>query len=303
MIWGEWTDDDLPAVVALLNRVSPYDTFVPEHVREMVFQDPQYRPDLLLGAWERGRLVAVAAGVVRQVPGSAAPPVGYLKLLAVVPERQRQGLGSALLARLTERLQAAGATALRVFGDSPAYLRPGVDFRLTPLVCFLLRHGFEWRRHAVNMEARLPTLLLETQADEERLRAQGITIRRLTPADAEAFQASMARDWSWFWQVEAGRTLRRQPISTFIALAGEDIIGFASYDATGPGQFGPMGVAPTRRGLGIGAVLLKRCLADMRERGYVVADIQWVGPIAFYARTVGAVISRCFWQYERPLAP
>jgi hypothetical protein len=55
------------------------------------------------------------------------------------------------------------------------------------------------------------------------------------------------------------------------------------------------------RGAGIGATLLRRCLADLRDAGQASADIQWVGPIGFYARHVGAELSQCFWQFERQL--
>ena len=57
--------------------------------------------------------------------------------------------------------------------------------------------------------------------------------------------------------------------------------------------FGPTGVHKKLRGLGIGKVLLLHCLLDMKQRGYPRCEIGWVGPIPFYAHTVGA-------RYVRP---
>jgi hypothetical protein len=55
------------------------------------------------------------------------------------------------------------------------------------------------------------------------------------------------------------------------------------------------------RGSGVGAVLLRRCLADQRALGLATAQICWVGPVAFYARTVGAYLERTFRIMHREL--
>lgn len=298
-----WDEGDLAGVVRLLNAASAFDQFQAEAVREAVFEDPDYAPELLIAARETGALVAAAAAVVRR-PRDDEPPggaTGYVKLLAVAPAWQRRGIGSRLLSEVEARLARAGATTIRVFGDAPSYLRPGVDFRLTPLVCCLLGRGYRWVRNAVNMRVELAQADLDTAAAEARLRAQGILVRRLAPADAPAFEQYLGREWHWRWQVEALRTLRRHPVAAHIALHAGEIAGFACHSVAGPGQFGPMGTRPALRGRGIGAVLLRRCLVDLRDAGHATADIQWVGPIGFYARHAGAQLSQCFWQFERTL--
>jgi hypothetical protein len=62
-----------------------------------------------------------------------------------------------------------------------------------------------------------------------------------------------------------------------------------------------MGTLESERQHGIGTVLLKRCLADLRTAGHGSAQIDWTGPVRFYARAVGARIDRTFWPYQKSL--
>ena len=304
IIIDPWDNAHLPEVVDLLNVASPFDHFTVAQVAAAVFEDVDYAPGLLFSARSAGKLVGVAAGVARRArkPGDQSLPIGFVKLLAVHPDLQGQGIGTALLGALEDALSAAGAGTMRVFGDSPSYLRPGVDFRLTGLICFLQRRGYlVVGTPRANMAVDLARTDLDTTRDEARLATEGIVIRRLILSDADPFRAYLERSWSWTWTVEAIRTLQSEPVPTHVALARDEFVGFASHGTSGPGEFGPMGVKPELRRLGIGAVLLKRCLADLRDDGFATADIQWVGPFGFYARQVGAVMSQCFWQLERSL--
>ena len=292
---GTWDAGELGAAVALLNRASERDWFPIEQVREAVLEDDGLRPELMLAARDGDEMVGVAVGVTR---GEGA----HVKLFAVAPERRRRGVGTELLAEIEARLAASGAKTVRLFADAPWYLRPGVDYQSTAMVSFFERRGYETRRPACNMSVDLAKAPLDTAADERRLLADGIVVRRLAAADEDGFTRYMDEKWGVNWRTEATRALRRGPVSTHVATtpAGE-FIGFASHSVSGPGQFGPMGTNPELRGKGVGAVLLKRCMADLRDAGLAEADIQWVGPKGFYADAVGAVISRCFWQYEKAL--
>ncbi|HEY3078865.1 MAG TPA: GNAT family N-acetyltransferase [Chloroflexota bacterium] len=288
--------DELEAVVDLLDVASTFDRFPLQQVLEATLDDPGVDPELLLGVRDGERLIAAAVGVTR-------PELGQVKIFVVHPEHRRQGIGSALLAELEKRLAARGAKSVRFFADAPHYLRPGVDFRDTPFISFLERRRYEQRRAVCNMLSDLATARLDTAADEARLGTAGFEIRRLAQADAAAFEEYLLERWTPGWRTEAMRSLRRNPVSTHVARRDGRIVGFASHSVSGPGEFGPMGTNQELRGQGVGAVLLRRCLADQREAGFAESDIQWVGPKGFYADHVGARVSRCFWQYERPLSP
>jgi GNAT superfamily N-acetyltransferase len=82
----------------------------------------------------------------------------------------------------------------------------------------------------------------------------------------------------------------RQPISVFVATIDRELAGFAAYECTRRGFFGPTGVVEAARGKGIGKVLLLAALEALREMGYVYAIIGAAGPVRFYQKTVGAII-------------
>ena len=75
-------------------------------------------------------------------------------------------------------------------------------------------------------------------------------------------------------------------------MAGAELIGFACYDATAKGFFGPTGVAEPHRGQGVGGQLLTVAMDAMRAAGYGYAIFGWVAPkaIPLYQRQVGAML-------------
>lgn len=121
----------------------------------------------------------------------------------------------------------------------------------------------------------------------DSIAGQGITLRR-----ARAFEkhtvAAFARGFSEKWQSEVEVSLTRQPVACFIATRDKQILGFACYDTTMKGFFGPTGVAEGARGLGLGKALLFKSLEALRDTGYAYAIIGGVGPKEFYAKACGA---------------
>ncbi|MGA0846707.1 MAG: GNAT family N-acetyltransferase [Luteolibacter sp.] len=118
---------------------------------------------------------------------------------------------------------------------------------------------------------------------------EGIQIRR-----ARAYErhhaANFARSFSEKWASEVEVAMSRQPVSCFIATLDQTIVGFACYDTTMRGFFGPTGVAESARGRGIGKCLLMHSLIALREAGYAYAVIGGVGPREFYEKVCGAVV-------------
>lgn len=123
----------------------------------------------------------------------------------------------------------------------------------------------------------------------EATRQAGVEVRRAMAAERQKVVRWVETTFDTYWAGETAVAFARQPVACFIAIADGQLVGFACHDATCPNFFGPTGVDDRYRGRGIGKALLLACLHDMAAQGYAYAIIGGVGPVEFYARTVGAV--------------
>lgn len=124
----------------------------------------------------------------------------------------------------------------------------------------------------------------------ERVAGAGFRIRRADPWDRLRLREFIRANFQELWAIEADRAFSNTPITCHLAITGRQIAGFAVYESTRRGYFGPTGVREDLRGNGLGAALLLACLESMREMGYGYAIIGGVGPIAFYEKIVGAFV-------------
>jgi len=115
-------------------------------------------------------------------------------------------------------------------------------------------------------------------------------VRRAQPFELSVVRTFVAEKFSQSWADEILVGFARQPISVFVATKERELIGFAAYECTRRGFFGPMGVTESAQHEGVGKALLLAALAALREMGYVYAIIGAAGPVRFYQKTVGAII-------------
>ena len=92
------------------------------------------------------------------------------------------------------------------------------------------------------------------------------------------------------WASEADVAMSNRPITCFIAVQGNQILGFSCYDATALGFFGPIAVEKAFRRNGTGRALLLACMLDMKLKGYGYAVIGNTENYEFYQKNVGAVV-------------
>jgi GNAT superfamily N-acetyltransferase len=124
----------------------------------------------------------------------------------------------------------------------------------------------------------------------ERLRALGVDVRRALPPEKHLVMDWVQQAFSRHWASEVDVAFASRPVSCHVATRAGEMVGFACYDATCRGFFGPTGVAPEHRGQGIGAALLLVCLEAMQAVGYGYAIIGGAGPTDFYTRVCGAQV-------------
>jgi GNAT superfamily N-acetyltransferase len=114
-------------------------------------------------------------------------------------------------------------------------------------------------------------------------------VRRALPPEGHLVLDWIGAHFNPHWVSEARLALCQQPPTLYVAVRGDSLLGFACYDTTAKGFFGPTGVDEAARGQGIGEALLITTLKGMREAGYGYAVIGDPGPVAFYQKRLDAL--------------
>lgn len=288
---------DLHLLSEFLKRNLIYEDITEELAKEKIFDDPDFDPEKALKAIINSEIVGFMQGVVREFKSRRT---GFIKLFVTDEKWRRQGIASALLKVIEEKLWSENIEEIRILDSSPNYLQPGLDPRYTEAYVFITRKGYEKFDEDVNMEVDLEGQDFSTDREKEDLLSQGIEIKRASPEDRQSVFSFIDENFATS-RKEVEVSFRNRPISTHIGLKDGRVIAFATYDANNlnTGWFGPMGTLKECRGMGIGRILLKRCLEDIRLQDHKIATIAWVGPIAFYNDTVGANVTRVFWRFKK----
>ena len=261
----------------------------------------------LLWPWEHPELAVVAVEGDTPVGfalGSVRGERGHINLLAIAAQARRRGHARALLDALERRLAGAGAQRILVGGASPRFAWAGVDVRYSAAGFLFESAGYTRASQVVNMTVDLvgADARLETASAERDLAAQGITVRPLREDDRAPVTPLLA-SFGGTWLEETLATLERPGARCHLAVRGDgaaaEYLGFACHGVNRADWFGPMGTSELERSRGIGSVLLRRCLADLRAAGHAQAQIAWVGPTEFYAKVVDAYVERVFWIYRK----
>ncbi|MCL5996330.1 MAG: GNAT family N-acetyltransferase [Chloroflexi bacterium] len=234
---------------------------------------------------------------------AASPETGHIDAIAVLPQAQRQGAGSALLGWAEDWLYRLGCNCF-VLGASQRPFVPGVPDALATAPFFQRRGylpnpGYGW---SVDMAHDLRDYVTPPAA----LKAQGVIVRPAQPGDEEAMLAFLRREFPGGWRYECEEFLRAGGrISDYVLLyserdSGRSVDGcclvtfedslrpldrFYPFQLPRPwGQLGAIGVSADRRGEGYGAALLDGGLRHLRDHGVRGCIIDWLVLVDFYAK-------------------
>ena len=115
-------------------------------------------------------------------------------------------------------------------------------------------------------------------------------IRRAQPFELTPVRQFIEDHFSLTWADEVSVGFAHKPVTVYVATIEQTLVGFAAYECTRRGFFGPTGVVEKARGKGIGTALLLSSLRGLQELGYVYAIIGGAGPVSFYQRSVAAIV-------------
>lgn len=262
-------EHDLPAIQRLLAAANESPWNLCRVAREKCFE-----------AGPAGSPTTIVAEEGKELVGIATSTAHALRLLAVLPGRRREGIGSALFKRALRD----GSDRFSIYGEAGNYFLPGVPESDQPSLSFFRSLGLdEEAEPAVNLllplagNPRIPN-------DLPRL------VERGSAAERDRIVEFAARYFGSAWAWEVSRSLENTPPTLFIVRDEEGrVAGFSAHEANnrGLGFFGPMGVEPGQRGKGSGSALLLASLVDLRDLGYREAVISWAANAGFYEEVAG----------------
>ncbi len=293
----EFSETDLTSILELCNGNMQWDTLTETLLREKILDDPDYDPQFALTLWEENRPVAFLFGVLHTFE---AERTGYIKCFVVDHSLHRQGIGRQLFREAEQRFIAQKATRIRI-GEAPVnYLQPGIDTRYSQAVSFLKAMDFHPFDTTLMMQTDLTVQEFSTESEAKALAKRNIEIIRAGYEDMQDVFGFVDSNFPR-WHTQVMLTYNSLPVSLHLARHQGTIVGFAAHNTNnfGNGWFGPIAVLPELQKKGIGKVLLKRCMQDMKDWGLEQALIPWAEPPLFFEKTVKARVVRDFIRFEK----
>lgn len=237
----------------------------------------------------------------------AGSMTGFISFIAVPRDRRREGIGGALLTRAEAWCQKHGAASIRL-GSDYRHFFPGLPIDDSPETkatrAFFEKRGYVPGNIEYDLMADLRDIDLGISAEAafaspgyrfslcgDELRPAALAFLSKTfPGRwhreiAEAFEAGMKGD-------DLALALREQdglPVG-FARICGEESaplspgLFWRGLLGDHPGALGPIGIAPSCRGRGLGLALLRGSLASLKCRGSRRVVIDWTDLAGFYGK-------------------
>lgn len=283
---------DVDAVVAVWNRALTRDLTTTGRFLGLL-GDPDLWPrdSGLFVATQGESPVGFVRAIVRRMPNDQVglePNEGWVPVIAVDPDHQRQGVGTALLNLALSWLREHHRKHVWVCGSTgsaPGYVFPGVDKEAYPgALAMFKRAGFRVHHEPVCMSRDLYGWNAADYAAALGPMPADIRIQPLSPSTVPEFLAFMAESFPGDWNLAARAKVRAGLLGeVLIALQADKVVGYCQWEGE---HFGPFGVNPQMRNRKLGARLFIEAVERIRAADGRNAWFNWADDDAarFYAR-------------------
>ncbi len=243
-------------------------------------------------AMENGR----ALGLVLH---ERTPEKGAIKAIVVHPDFRRQGVGTILMRRAMRSLRWQGRQTYRVWPAPPymllgggyRYIWPGIPEDLSDSKGFFdAVLGWPYSEPSYDMIMPLHDFS-PPPGCYQRPAAGGITFRSATVDDMPrvlAFEEREFPGWVRYMREHAPEDIVIGVDSAGVVVASllfdMPPILWSRLLGGGAAEIGAVGVAESRRNLGVGTALVARACQILRDRGVETAVLRWLYRVDFYRR-------------------
>lgn len=288
-VWYQsYSPQYLPAIISLLQRELPAHTITPELFAQKVLLDANFDPDMAIVATDAGEVVGFLLALNRRtltLDEATDRHRGWITLFAVSKDVRRTECATGLFDLAEQQFRNAGITEVWISPYTPNYWTPGVDEDAYPAaIAHLKGRGYAVMSRPIGMELDLTVYPAESPWVESREQVLGtdnhLKIAPISPEMSFPLTQFLATEFPGDWRRHLGEAMQsifsgyRPPGEILVATVGDKVWGFTHADQD---RFGPFGVADSKRGMGIGAVLLHRALLGMQARGARKAWFMWTG--------------------------
>jgi mycothiol synthase len=281
-----YQSSDLPGVLRVLAEAMPRDPVSEAKFVRQVLLDPNFRAAGAPVGRVGDQVVGFCLSIARQVPLENAPSDvdrGYITLFGVLPAFQRRGIGTRLLEAAFDFLRSQKRQLVMIAPYAPGYFICGVDVATYPSgLSFFARHGFVELYRPIAMEIPLWDLAVPewVRERERKLAGEDVVVEtyrpELTLPILEFTAEEFAGDWVRVYRETMSRIVTSGEAPSRIAVAYDrragNVVGVSHHDAE---RFGPIGVAASQRGRGIGQMLMYQTLNAQRLAGFRTAWFLW----------------------------
>ena len=218
-----------------------------------------------------------------------------LTVLLVEPARQNCGIGSELVMRVEKELVDRNIRKLALGAGDGDYFWPGLPDEQSNTLSFFRERGF--------VEEEASEDLIQELADfhtpswvSTRLASSGSLIYVAEPTDRNlliSFERQHFPAWAPFFESEMehgsyanilfARGLDGEVLGT-VLLRHDSAIPWSLTSGTRIGTLNTLGVAPDKRGQGVGLALTAGAMKHLRKRGCSHCLIQWTGLTEWYGK-------------------
>lgn len=306
---------DGAALAAVWTAAAPADPVTRQRLIDLVLLDRNFDPAGLFVACDGPAVTGAAYAVRRRVAfdgDDLEPAQGWIPFFFVDPAYQRRGIGRELVSAAMAWLRSRGRSRATFSSYTPNYFLPGLDEARYPAAAQLLSTlGFATDYQAVAMHRSLEGYAIPPAVRDRiaALRTAGFRFGSPTAEELTEIIEIASADFNPDW----GRAIREAALAGLgldKILAVWDgsgrVIGWAmcgAYEGV-IDRFGPFGVLPTQRGLGLGEALLHLTLERMRACEAHSAWFLWTDEASpagrLYAKS-GFTVTRTFSIQSAPL--